>query len=132
MDMTRWAPAALIGGRIGLASLFLLGGLNKSLNYAATISDMERVGLNPAAILLPLVIALELGGGALVAIGRFGAPVAALALAIFTLATNAYFHNFWTMQGGIRALELSLFFKNVSIAGGLVFLAGALSRKAAP
>lgn len=132
MDFSRAAAVALVGGRIGLASLFLLGGLNKILNYTATLADMDGAGLQPAALLLPLVIALELGGGALVAIGRFGAPLAALALAAFTLSTNFFFHDFWTMQGELRALELSLFFKNVSIAGGLVFLAGALTRKAAP
>lgn len=117
---------ALMAGRIGLASLFLLGGLNKILNYGATLDGMEAVGLSSASLLLPLVIGLEMGGGALVAFGRRGAPLAAIALAIFTLATNVFFHNFWSMEGERAALELSLFFKNVSIAGGLLFFAGAL------
>lgn len=120
---------ALVGGRIALALLFLLGGLNKILNYTATLASMEAVGLSPAPLLLPLVIGLELIGGALVAFGRRGAALAALALAMFTLSTNVFFHDFWNMDGDIAALELSLFFKNVSIAGGLLFLAGAISSR---
>lgn len=122
---------ALVGGRIALASLFLLGGLNKILNYSATLASMEAVGLSPAPLLLLLVIGLELIGGALVAFGRKGATLAALVLALFTFSTNLFFHDFWNMDGDIAALELSLFFKNVSIAGGLLFFAGAVSARPA-
>lgn len=125
-NLSAWA---LVGGRIALASLFLLGGLNKILNYAATLVDMEAVGLAPASLLLPLVIGLELIGGALVAFGRRGAALSALALAMFTLSTNVLFHDFWNMDGDIAALELSLFFKNVSIAGGLFFYSGAIAAR---
>ena len=90
---------------------------------------MIDAGLPFASILLPLVIALELCGGALVAIGRTRlAPLAALALAAFTVATNFVFHEFWTMDGLEAELELSLFFKNISIAGGLLLVAGMLMR----
>ena len=123
MSVASIQAPALIAGRIALASLFLLGGLNKILNYGATLDSMEAVGLSPASLLLPLVIGLELGGGTLVAFGRRGAPFAAIALAIFTLATNVFYHNFWTMEGERAALELSLFFKNVAIAGALLALA---------
>ena len=126
------SSAGLFAGRVGLASLFLLGGLNKILNYDATQQSMQIVGLEPAGLLLPMVIALELGGGVLLAIGRWFAPLAALALAIFTLATNIYFHDFWTMNGEVRTVELSLFFKNISIAGALIFAASALSQRGKP
>ena len=116
-------------GRVLLASLFILGGLNKIGNYGETVASMIDAGLPFASILLPLVIALELCGGALVAIGRTRlAPLAALALAAFTVATNFVFHEFWTMDGLEAELELSLFFKNISIAGGLLLVAGMLMR----
>ncbi len=85
---------------------------------------MARVGLEPAGLLLPLVIGLEIVAGALIAIGRWYVSIAALALAGFTLATNVAFHDFWAMEGERAALELSLFFKNVSIAGALLYVAG--------
>ncbi|MEL6921898.1 MAG: hypothetical protein AAFO77_12930, partial [Pseudomonadota bacterium] len=50
------------------------------------------------------------------------------ALAAFTIATNLVFHDFWNMTGDIAAMELSLFFKNVSIAGALLLVAGSKLR----
>lgn len=110
-------------GRIGLASLFLLGGANKIISFSATAARMEEVGLAPAVLLLPATIALELIAGSILALNTRFASLAALALAAFTLATNVFFHPFWAITGELRALELSLFFKNVAIAGALVLAA---------
>jgi putative oxidoreductase len=125
------SDVAFVIGRILLASLFILGGVNKIVNYALTLESMSAVGLEPANLLLPTTIALEIGGGLLVVIGRTFAAQAALALALFTFATNAYFHAFWTMEGAARMTELSLFFKNVAVAGGLIAVAGILSARSA-
>jgi len=110
-------------GRCAIASLFLLGGVNKVMNFEAVTVRMETVGLMPSSILLPLVIALELGAGLLIATAGPFYRIAALVLAGFALSTNVFFHDFWTMQGEIRELELSLFFKNIAIAGALLFVA---------
>jgi putative oxidoreductase len=111
-------------GRIGLASLFILGALNKSANYDATLVKMVEAGLRPAAALLPPTILLEVVGGLMVASGFRKAWIAAVTLSVFTVATNMVFHNFWALDGTIAALELSLFFKNIAIAGGLIAVAG--------
>ena len=119
-------------GRGVLGGFFVLAGINKLANYANTVAYMEGVGL-PGA-LLPLVIALELGGGLVVASGRpaRALPWAALALAGFSVLTNIAFHRFWALDGQMAQLELSLFFKNLAIAGGLVMVAGAVrTRKTA-
>jgi uncharacterized membrane protein YphA (DoxX/SURF4 family) len=76
-------------GRVLLASLFILGGINKVMTFAPTAARMGDVGLEPASILLPLTIVLELAGGLALAVGRKGAVPAALVLAIFTLASAA-------------------------------------------
>jgi len=85
---------------------------------------MVDVGLAPAALLLPATILLELIGGLSVAYGRRPAIYAAPALFAFTLATNLWFHRFWELEGEIATLELSLFFKNIAIAGALLFVFG--------
>ena len=103
-------------------SLFILGGINKIFNYKATLDQMESAGLPVVGLLLPLVILLELGGGLLIAFAGRGYRMIALALAGFTVLTNIVFHDFWSTEGDIRQLELALFFKNISIAGGLIFL----------
>jgi len=111
-------------GRWLIASLFILGGVNKIVNFNQTLSSMSEVGLEPSSVLLPLTIFLELAGGLIIALGLRWQVHAALALAIFTVATNVYFHNFWIYDGPERAYELSLFFKNVVVVGALVFIAG--------
>jgi putative oxidoreductase len=109
-----------VAGRAGLASLFLLGALSKLAAYGETLDRMTAAGLEPADVLLPLTIALEAGGGMMLALGLPGAGFAALALAAFALSTNFAFHRFWELSGEMAAIRQSLFFKNVAIAGGLV------------
>ena len=49
----------------------------------------------------------------------------------YTLVVNLIFHRFWVLHGEAAQVELSLFFKNVSLAGGMLYLAahGALSSR---
>ena len=111
-------------GRAILGGFFILAGTNKGLNIEATLDMMA--GQSLPAWLLPAVIALEIGGGAIVALGRPARWlwVAALALAAFTFATNIVFHRFWELEGVMHTLELSLFFKNLAIMGALLMVAG--------
>ena len=118
----------LVIGRCGLASLFMLGALNKSVAYAETATRMDSVGLSPAFILLPLTILLEGIGGLLLASGTRFAPYGGLALAVFTLATNWYFHRFWEVEATLAPLERSLFFKNIAVTGALLFVTASLFR----
>jgi putative oxidoreductase len=125
--MTTTARWMTTGGRALIASLFILAAINKIMTFGPTAARMTDAGLVPAFLLLPATIALEGIGGLLVLRGgRFAAP-AALLLAIFTLATNVVFHRFWLLDGAIRTLEVSLFFKNVAIVGALVYVAGTIS-----
>jgi len=113
--MNKTYPAAELAGRILLAAMFLLAGLNKISGYAGTVGYMASVGV-PGA-LLPAVIALELLG-ALAIIAGFQTRVVALVLAGFTVAAAALFHaNF------ADPIQMILFLKNVSIAGGFLLLA---------
>jgi putative oxidoreductase len=123
-------PIVQTAGRLLLASLFILAGINKLLNFEATLEMMRAAGLEPATLLLPVTIMLELGGGLLLAAGRWFAAPASFALAVFTIATNLFFHRFWAIEGPEAALQLSLFFKNVAITGALLFAGASLWREA--
>lgn len=118
----------LIVGRWGLASLFIFGALNKSMAYNETALRMDGVGLSPAFVLLPLTMLLEGVGGLLLASGTRLAPYAGIALALFTLATNWYFHRFWEADAALAPLERSLFFKNIAVTGALLFVSASLFR----
>lgn len=110
-------------GRLGLSLIFIISGWGKIAGYAATQQYMEAMGV-PGS-LLPLVIALELGGGLAILAGGFTRAIA-LALAAFSLASAALFHG--NLGDATQAI---MFWKNVAMAGGFLMLAangaGALS-----
>ncbi|MBI1424475.1 MAG: DoxX family membrane protein [Gammaproteobacteria bacterium] len=110
-------------GRILLAQIFIIAGVGKIFGYAGTAAYMAAMGV-PGA-LLPLVIALEIGGGLLLIIG-WKTKWVAFALAAFCIVAGLIFHhNFADMTQRI------MFMKNLAIAGGFLILAmsgpGALS-----
>jgi putative oxidoreductase len=110
-------------GRLGLSLIFIISGWGKIAGYAATQQYMEAMGV-PGG-LLPLVIALELGGGLAILGGAFTRWIA-LALAAFSLAAAALFHG--NLGDANQAIA---FWKNLAMAGGFLMLvangAGAFS-----
>ena len=102
-------------GRMMLALIFILAGVGKIMDPAGTMGYMQSVGL-PGALLWP-TIALEVLGGLVVAVG-FKIRYAAIALAIFTIATAVIFHRNFADQ-----MQMIMFLKNIAIAGGLLLLA---------
>ncbi|MEL6466939.1 MAG: hypothetical protein AAFQ58_18400 [Pseudomonadota bacterium] len=51
---------------------------------------------------------------------------AALVLVLHTLTVNILFHPFWSVPADLARKELSLFFKNVAVIGGLMIVASAV------
>ncbi len=113
--MNKLENSAELAGRVLLAAIFLLAGLSKITGYEGTQAYMASAGV--PGVLLPLVILLEVGG-ALALIAGFQTRLAALALAGFSLAAAALFHNKLGDQ-----MQFVLFFKNVAIAGGFLIVA---------
>ena len=103
-----------LGGRILLASLFLLSGLTKLTSYGATAAYMTATGVSAA--LLPIVIATEVLGSLAVILG-WHTRIAALLLAGFTLLAAALFHNNLGDQ-----IQMIMFLKDVSITGAFLML----------
>jgi len=101
--------------RVFLGQIFLLAGVSKLGAYAGTQAYMEMMGV-PGS-LLPLVILLEVGGG-LAIIAGFQTKWASIALAVFTVAAAAIFHNNFAEQ-----MQMIMFMKNIAIAGGFLLLA---------
>ncbi len=101
-------------GRVLLAMIFIMSGLNKISTYAGTQGYMEAMGV-PGAV-LPLVIALEVLGGLALVIG-FQARLAALGLAGFSLLSAVLFHADFSDQ-----MQMMMFMKNITIAGGFLMI----------
>ena len=103
--------------RILIAQIFVISGLNKvGAGYAATSAYMQAMGT--PAVLLPLVIALEIGGGLTLILG-FQTRWTALALAVFSIVAALIFHH----NFGDR-MQSIMFMKNLAMAGGLLLLYG--------
>ncbi|MBS0588582.1 MAG: DoxX family protein [Proteobacteria bacterium] len=101
--------------RLFLAQMFLLSGIFKIGGYASTQGYMEAMGV--PGMLLPLVIALEIGGGLAIIVG-WQTRLVSIVLAAFTLAAAAIFHNNLADQ-----TQMIMFMKNIAIAGGFILLA---------
>ena len=102
------------GGRLLLAFIFLNSGYDKIPNYPNEVQYMTSHGVSPS--LLPLVIALELGGGAALVIG-FLTRYAALALGGFSvIAAILFFPDLAKEDQWIS------FTNNLAIAGGMLVL----------
>lgn len=112
-------------GRVLLAAIFIFSGIGKVLAPAGTIGYIASSGLPFATLGLAAAVAIELGGGVMLALGIKTRLVAA-ALAAFSIVTALVFHNALGDQN-----QLIHFMKNIAMAGGLLqvvaFGAGAYS-----
>jgi putative oxidoreductase len=106
--------ASELAGRILLSVLFLLSGLGKVGAYAATAGYMSSVGV--PSVLLPVVIVTEVLGAIAIILG-WQTRIAAFLLAGYSLLAALVFHANFADQ-----IEMIMFLKNVSIAGGLLLL----------
>jgi putative oxidoreductase len=120
MNRTYENLAAFVG-RIFLALIFVVSGVGKITGYAGTAAYMASKGLPLVEILLPLTIAVELGGGLLLALG-WKARWAALALFLFLIPTTLIFHQFWGLEPKLAQMQKIHFLKNVAIMGGMLMV----------
>ncbi|QFT56319.1 DoxX family protein [Microbulbifer sp. THAF38] len=110
-----FAGIADLSGRIGLAAIFLLAGVNKIQNYEGSAQYLAMGGL--PEFLLPLVILFEIGGALALIVG-FQVRLTALAFAGFSLLTAVMFHNNLSDQ-----MQFLMFFKNLAMTGGFLVVA---------
>ena len=113
--MNKLNPILSLAGRIMIALIFILAGLNKLSAIDGTQAYMEAMGL-PGILIYPTIL-FEVAAG-LAIIAGFKTRYVALALAGFSLLSALIFHN----QLGDQ-MQFILFMKNVAIAGGFLFLA---------
>jgi putative oxidoreductase len=104
--------AVAVLGRVLVAMLFVFAGLGKILGPQPFLEHMTQFGV--PTLLLPAVIALELGAGLLLLSG-WRVRYTAGALGIFCVLTAVIFHH----ELGVKT-ERTHFFKDLAIAGGLL------------
>jgi putative oxidoreductase len=115
MNNSITVSATQLGGRLLMSAIFIMAGVNKlGAGYAGTQGYMESMGV--PGMLLPVVIALEIGGGLAIAFG-WQTRIAAFLLAGFSIVSAIIFHANFADQ-----MQAISFMKNLAMAGGLLFL----------
>ena len=112
--------AALVG-RILLALIFITSGFGKIMGFEGTVGYIASKGLPLPQVGAAIAIAVELGGGILLAIG-FKPPRPALVIAIFTVVAGVIFHDYWNADAAAKMGQQANFWKNISIAGGMLMV----------
>ncbi len=123
MNVARYLPFV---GRLLIGLPFMVSGLSKLAAYGPTIGFIASSRLPlPAPLAYAGAVAVEIGCGLLIIAG-YQARIFAVILALFCLATAAYFHTNFADPN-----QTFHFIKNLIMTGGLLQIvangAGALS-----
>ena len=113
--------AVMLLGRILFDFMFVASGLNQ-LTKAEAMAGYAAYKKVPAPKLANLLSGvLMLLGGLSIILGVY-ADLGALVLAILLVAMAVKMHDFWNAQGEAKQPEMIGFMKNISMAGGALFL----------
>ncbi len=124
----------LLLARLALASPFLFSGITKALDFAGATGEVRALtGLDPAsplaAPLAALVIAVQLGGSALLLAKGRAVWLGAALLAAFTLAATLVAHDFWNKPEGAALRDATTFLEHMGLIAGLGLAALIAGRK---
>ena len=113
--------AVMLVGRILFAFMFVMSGFNHlaKAEAMAGYAAYKKVPAPKLANLLSGVIMLL--GGLSIILGVYS-DLGALVLAILLVAMAVKMHDFWNAQGEAKQPEMIGFMKNISMAGGALFL----------
>jgi putative oxidoreductase len=116
------SDAAYLVARILTCGIWVAAGVYKATHVESTVQQMTRLGVPFAQGVLPFVLVLELLGS-LCLIANFYVWAVASAWLIY-LVPASYLHHLRAMvrEDAIDYAQYVLFWKNISIAGGLVLL----------
>ncbi|WP_199688129.1 DoxX family protein [Noviherbaspirillum sedimenti] len=101
-----------IAARLLMSLIFIIAGWGKLTGYSGTQGYFTSIGL--PAILVPLVILIELGGGLALLFGLKTRWVAAI-LALFSIGSAFIAHTNFAEPG-----QMNNFLKNLAMAGGFL------------
>src|SRR5690242_2829791 len=112
-------------GRVLIAIMFVMSGLEKFMDLAATAGQIGGKGMPFPYALSVATACVEFFGGVMIIIG-WQTRIAALALVLFTALAAYFFHDFWHYPPGAEHTNNMIhFMKNVSMIGGLLTLMAA-------
>lgn len=111
---------SLLAGRVLLGAIFIIAGFNKLTGFEGTAGYMASTGLPAVGVLLVLTIAIELGGGLMLALG-WKARWAALTIFLFLIPVTLIFHHLG-VDAAQAQQQMTQALKNVAIMGGMLYV----------
>jgi putative oxidoreductase len=111
----------IFAARLLLATLFLIFGWRKLMDFSGTVSQMVQLKAPAPMLAAAVATFMELPVAFAIAVGALTRPLALL-MFLYTLGTALIGHRFWTEKGTERVDSMDSFFKNLSIMGGFLLL----------
>ena len=127
-DNPRWVRAILSWpwllplSRVALVSAFLIGGIQKLIDFPAAVAEQAHFGLQPDWFWATAAIMIELGGSALVIVGRW-VWLGAGGLGVLTAVAMLTANDFWAKTDHDRFMAVNAFFEHLGLIAGLVLVA---------
>lgn len=117
--MTSVEIAYLIA-RILTCGIWVAAGAYKATHFEHTVKEMQGHGIPLARVCLPIVIVLEMVGSLMLIVDYYVWLVCVAWLIFLVPASYLYHFRYMVRDGTIDFLQWVMFWKNVSIAGGLI------------
>lgn len=111
----------LLLARLLLMILFVIFGWSKLTGFSDTVAYMNSVGVPMASVTAAIAVIMEFFVGIAIAVGFYTRPLA-IVLGLYTIAAAVIGHQFWNLVDPERIGAMINFYKNMSIAGGLLLL----------
>ncbi len=115
------ASFLILVARISLALVFLTSGFHKGIWYKKAVAEFKRDKIPAIWLTLPGTIGLHLVASMCLILG-YQTREAALALAIFTVASTLKVHAYWRLPANEKLGRSRIFTANLAIVGGLLLL----------
>jgi putative oxidoreductase len=118
----------IVLARVLVGLLFVIGGINMLMDPAGTAGYFASMGVPMAGVLVWVVIAVKVLGGAAIIVGK-RVGIASGALIVFTILATVIGHS-----NIADPMQLTQALKNLAIIGGLIYVmaygAGSMEAKA--
>ena len=109
-------------GRLLMATLYLWSGSGKITGFSGTVAYIAKAHVPMPEVCAAIAILVEVVLCLMLVLG-WNTRWAALGMAIFTLVISPIFHAYWASPDAAVYMQKLNFFKNMSIAGGLLAFA---------
>jgi putative oxidoreductase len=120
---TSYNPILPLVGRILIGLIFLVAGIRKVMGFAGTVAYLTKLGFPAPEAMAVIAIIVEIGGSILLIVG-WRTRWAAWLLALFVVVAAFAAHRFWEItDAGQYYNQMNHFLKNLSIVGGLLYVA---------